>query len=95
MPVDNRQRELVAQASNIILRTHTDPQEDARNERAKATFDSDELAAFMNDGADKLLQRAQLAKLLASKPWGDKTSRYFLTREQEYVQGLQAAVGIW
>lgn len=34
-------------------------------------------------------------QLLASQPWSDKTHRYFLTREQEYVGGLQAAVGIW
>lgn len=34
-------------------------------------------------------------KLLSSQPWGDKTHRYFLTREQEYVGGLQSAVGIW
>lgn len=34
-------------------------------------------------------------QLLSSQPWSDKTHRYFLTREQEYVGGLQAAVGIW
>lgn len=36
-----------------------------------------------------------LAKLLESQPWGDKCSRYFLNREQEYVKGLEASVGIW
>jgi hypothetical protein len=39
--------------------------------------------------------RATLAKELAAKPWGDKSRRYFLTREEEYVGGLEAAVGIW
>ena len=37
----------------------------------------------------------ELVQLLSSQPWGDKTHRYFLTREQEYVGGLEAAVGIW
>jgi hypothetical protein len=34
-------------------------------------------------------------QLLQSQPWGDKTHRYFLTREQEYVAGLKAMVGMW
>jgi hypothetical protein len=34
-------------------------------------------------------------KLLQSQPWADKTHRYFLTREQEYVNGLKAMVGMW
>jgi len=42
-----------------------------------------------------LPHREELVKLLSSQPWSDKTHRYFLTREQEYVGGLQAAVGIW
>lgn len=88
-------RELVAQASKIVLAGASDPKEDARLERARATFNSDELAAFMNDGQEKLQQRAHLAKVLAAQPWGDKSQRYFLTREQEYVQGLEASVGIW
>jgi acyl-CoA oxidase len=93
--MDSRQRSLVANASEIILQSYTDPKDDARDERAKATFNSDELAAFMNGGADRLEQKERLTKLLLSQPWGDKSSRYFLTRDQEYVQGLQAAVGIW
>jgi hypothetical protein len=42
-----------------------------------------------------LERRAELVKLLEAQPWGDKSHRYFLTREQEYVGGLEAAVGIW
>lgn len=41
------------------------------------------------------LDSEELVQLLSSQPWSDKTHRYFLTREQEYVGGLQAAVGIW
>lgn len=93
--VDARTRELVARAAKPILDVQSDPKEDARMERAKASFNSDELSAFMNDGEDKLRRRAQLAEMLAAQPWGDKTNRYFLTREQEYVGGLQAAIGIW
>ena len=91
----DRSRELVAQASKFVLAAASDPKEDASLERARATFNSDELAAFMNDGIEKLQQRTQLTQLLASQPWGDKSQRYFLSREQEYVQGLQTAVGIW
>lgn len=46
-------------------------------------------------GADVLRRRAELVELLASQPWGDKSQRYFLNRDGEYVGGLQGAVGIW
>lgn len=91
----DRSRELVAQASRMIVARQSDPKEDARQERAKASFSSKEVAAFMHGGADRRAQRERLAKLLAAQPWGDKSDRYFLTREQEYVKGLEAAVGIW
>ena len=39
--------------------------------------------------------REELVKLLSSQPWADKTHRYFLNREEEYVGGLKTAVGIW
>lgn len=93
--MDPRQRNLVVQASKLILEGYTDPKDDARYERSKATFNSDELAAFMNGGVDRLEQKERLTKLLLSQTWGDKSNRYFLTRDQEYVQGLEAAVGIW
>jgi len=32
---------------------------------------------------------------LEATPWADKSRRYFLTREEEYVGGLRAALGIW
>jgi len=95
MASDARARELVAHASKVIVAMQSNPKEDARMERAKASFNSNELAAYMNDGEDRLHRRRELVKLLQSQPWGDKTSRYFMTREQEYVGGLQASIGIW
>ena len=92
---DARTKELVAQASQLILQVASDPKEDARLERAKASFNVDELAAYMAGGKDALERRARLTQLLESQPWGDKSQRYFLNREQEYVGGLQAGVGIW
>ena len=92
---DSRTRDLVAQASKLILDVASDPKEDARLERSKATFDVNELAAFLAGGQEVLDRRARLVKLLEAQPWGDKSQRYFLTREQEYVGGLQAGVGIW
>jgi acyl-CoA oxidase len=38
---------------------------------------------------------AELARMLAATPWGDKSRRYFLTREEEYVGGLRAALAAW
>lgn len=37
----------------------------------------------------------KFADILAKTTWGDKTKRYFLSREEEYVGGLKAALGIW
>ena len=93
--LDPHSRDLVARASRLILANQSDPVQDARTERSKASFNSEELAAFTNDGAERLQKRAELTKLLASQPWGDKSDRFFLTRDQEYVKGLQNAVGIW
>jgi acyl-CoA oxidase len=42
-----------------------------------------------------LPHRERLAKLLEKQPWGDKSNRYFLTRNEEYTESLKAAVGIW
>ncbi len=39
--------------------------------------------------------RGEFAKMLAATPWGDKSRRHFLTREEEYVGALQASLGIW
>lgn len=39
--------------------------------------------------------RKRLSNKLQGLPFGRKDGRYFLTREQEYVGGLQAAFGIW
>lgn len=44
---------------------------------------------------DTLLRRRELVRLLQSKPWGDKSLRYHLSREEEYRNGLQATIGIW
>lgn len=39
--------------------------------------------------------RAKFAEALSKTSWGDKSRRHFLTREEEYVNALQAALGIW
>ena len=33
--------------------------------------------------------------MLERQPFGDKSQRYYLTRQEEYTEGLKAAVGIW
>lgn len=37
----------------------------------------------------------RFADVLAKTSWGDKSRRHFLSREEEYVGGLKAALGIW
>ncbi|GAB4820390.1 hypothetical protein N2152v2_007436 [Parachlorella kessleri] len=93
--VDDRTKALVEQPSRVVLQGARDPRDDAAAERQKATFDPQELAAYMNDGLDKLQRKERLAKLLEQQTWGDKTNRYFLTRNEEYTDSLKAAVGIW
>lgn len=92
---DHRTRTLVQQSSSIIQSTATDPREDARAERQRSSFNVDELTAFMAGGIHKLKRRSELLTLLTSQAWADKTCRYFLTRNEEYVGGLQASVGLW
>lgn len=41
------------------------------------------------------LCRAQFAAMLQRTSWGDKSRRYFLSREEEYTEALRAALGIW
>lgn len=51
--VDNRTRKLVEQSSAVILATHVEPKDDMIAERKRATFNSQELAEFLNGGSDK------------------------------------------
>ena len=46
---------------------------------------------------DQLVQcrRVRFAEEVSKTSWGDKSRRYFLEREEEYVGGLKAALGIW
>jgi acyl-CoA oxidase len=39
--------------------------------------------------------RDRLAAELEQMPWSSKERRYFLTREEEYVGGIRAAMQIW
>ncbi|KAK9847424.1 hypothetical protein WJX84_002360 [Apatococcus fuscideae] len=93
--VDERTRNLVKASSRLVLAEHVDPQDDMRAERARASFASENLAEYLNGGKAILERRSRLVAQLEKTTWGDKSQRYFLTREQEYVEGLKAAMGIW
>ena len=54
--VDQRTRELVHAATVDIVAASADPRRDMREERARASFSSDNLAAFMNGGKVRLLR---------------------------------------
>lgn len=53
------------------------------------------LHAWVSYPVGAVLHRAQFAQVLAKTPWGDKSKRHFMSREEEYVAALQAALGIW
>lgn len=40
-------------------------------------------------------KKERFAKELGQTPWGNKSRRHFLSREEEYVAGLRGGVGIW
>lgn len=54
---DSATRELVAAPCRVAMMGASNPMEDAAAERRKSTFDSEEIAAFLHDGADKLQRR--------------------------------------
>ncbi|KAG2435906.1 hypothetical protein HXX76_007101 [Chlamydomonas incerta] len=93
--VDARTVDLQRPATQIILKTHTEPSNDLAMERRKATFDVQELSYVLNGGKEQLEKKMKLAEMLSNTSWGDKSRRYFLTREEEYVGALKAALGIW
>lgn len=88
-------RALVEQSNRVILASATDPKVDIAHERQRATFDSTELGYFLNGGKRKVERRAELVKVLEKTSFGNKKNRYFLSHVEEYVGGLQAALGIW
>lgn len=93
--VDARTRQLQLRASELVRSNGCDPRNDLAAERARASFSSAELAAHLAGGSAKLARRRELADQLARLPWADKSRRYFLSREEEYVGGLKAALGVW
>ena len=55
--VDARTRQLVEAPCRVATAGAVSPVEDAAQERAQASFNPDELAAFLHDGEDKLARR--------------------------------------
>lgn len=93
---DERVRRLVEEAVRPICASQSHPDEDAAAERRKATFCSTNLSEYMvSGGKERIRRRKELIRMLQSHPWGDKSQRYFYTREEEHVAGLRGAVGIW
>ena len=56
--VDERTRNLADASSKVVLRSHASPVEDIRAERESASFRSQELAEYLNEGPDKLKRRS-------------------------------------
>ncbi|GAX78870.1 hypothetical protein CEUSTIGMA_g6309.t1 [Chlamydomonas eustigma] len=90
-----RAEQLQKLSTSIVLKSAVAPTDDISAERRRATFNVEELAHILSGGSDKLERRLRLAKEMALTSWGDKSRRHFLTREEEYVEALKGALGIW
>jgi len=55
--VDARTKQLADASSEPILAVNVHPTEDMREERSKSSFDSDEVAVYLNGGRDKLQRK--------------------------------------
>lgn len=95
MSAEGRARALAEASSRVVLQASADPREDIAAERKRARFDSEEVAEYLNGGKERLQRTRYLSEKISKTDWGDKSRRYHLTREQEYVGGLKAATGIW
>ncbi|KAL6761791.1 acyl-CoA dehydrogenase/oxidase C-terminal [Haematococcus lacustris] len=93
--IDARTRDLQSYSTARILAASVSPKDDITMERQRASFDIQQLTEAMAGGKATLQRRAKLLQLLSSQGWADKSRRHFLTREEEYTGGLQAALGIW
>eukprot|EP00798_Chlamydomonas_sp_ICE-L_P022131 gene22131-29193_t len=93
--IDSRTKQLQEPSSTVILSSHREPSDDIALERARATFNVQELCYALNGGKEKFDRKNELAEVISKTSWGDKSRRYFHTREEEYVGGLKAALGIW
>lgn len=92
-----RRKKLVLEAIGSIGATvgTSDPRKDALDERKKATFDSDEMCYYINGGKENVERQRELIELMSKHQWADKSKRYSWTREEEYVNALRGAIGIW
>ena len=61
---DERAKQLAQASSKVVLRSHVNPVDDMAAERARASFDSQQLAEYFNEGPDKLKRRQAAAVLL-------------------------------
>ncbi|GBF98378.1 peroxisomal acyl-coenzyme A oxidase [Raphidocelis subcapitata] len=93
--VDERTRALQERSSALVTAQASDPRADIAAERRRASFAPEPLTYLLNGGKAKVERRAELARILTQTPWADKSNRHFLSREEEYVGGLRAALGIW
>mmetsp|Transcript_25494 Transcript_25494/g.55452 ORF Transcript_25494/g.55452 Transcript_25494/m.55452 type:complete len:695 (+) Transcript_25494:125-2209(+) len=92
---DARTKQLQEASSRLVLASHVEPTDDIKAERQRATFDVKELSYALNGGKEILEKRSRYAKELSQTSWGDKSRRYFLSHEEEYVEALKGALGIW
>ncbi|MEW5313953.1 MAG: hypothetical protein WDW38_005483 [Sanguina aurantia] len=86
---------LIGPAVAKIQSTHVEPKDDMLAERARSNLAVEQLSYLLNGGKESLEKRRKFAEALSQTSWGDKTHRYSLSREEEYVGALKGALGIW
>lgn len=86
--VDERTRALQAPSSAVIVASTSNPVDDLRRERAKASFNARELEALLHGGADMVHLRRRIADVMTSQDVFSKRGKYFLERDELYKSTL-------
>ena len=76
--VDERTLALQAPSSAVIVASTSNPVDDLRRERAKASFNARELEALLHGGADMVHLRRRIADVMTSQDVFSKRGKYFL-----------------
>ena len=87
--VDARTRQLVEPSSTVILASTSDPMEDLRRERGRATFDANELENLLAGGAKNAALRQRIVEHMTKNDVFSKRGKYFDERDELYVRTLK------
>jgi len=87
--VDAHTRALVEPSSDVIAASTSDPKEDLRLERARASFNSRELEVLLAGGKDNYKLRQRIASVMTTNEAFSKRGKYFDERDELYERTLR------